>query len=121
MAAQPLLLAESDPMMERRRLANIALAGLVAIALGQFADLVTFVRMITAGGFGTEANPIVIHLAGTLGLNTVLLLKVALVPFAALVFVVLARMRSSRLAASVVTMAVLAGLFGALSNVLTVA
>ena len=108
-------------MLERRRVANIALAGLAAIALGQFADLVTFVRMITTGGFGTEANPIVIHLAGALGLSTVLLLKVALVPFLALVFVVLARMHSSRLAAGVVTFATLAGLFGAFSNILTVA
>jgi hypothetical protein len=121
MAAQPLVLADLDVMVERRRLANIALAGLVAIALGQFADLITFVHMITSGGFGTEANPIVIQLAGTLGLNIVLLLKVALVPFLALVFVVLARLHASRLAASVVTIATLAGLFGALSNILTFA
>jgi hypothetical protein len=121
MVAQPRVSSDLDGMSERRRVANIALAGLVAIALGQFADLVTFVRMITTGGFAMEANPIVIHLAGTLGLTTVILLKVALVPFLALVFVVLARMHSSRLAAGVVTMATLAGLFGALSNVLTVA
>ena len=121
MAAQPRVWSELDGILERRRVANIALAGLLAIALGQFADLVTFVRMITTGGFGTEANPIVIHLAGTLGLTTVLLMKIALVPFLALVFVVLARMHASRLAAGVVTVATLAGLFGALSNILTVA
>jgi hypothetical protein len=121
MAAQPLQPLDIDGVIERRRLANIALAGLFAIGLGQFADLVTFVHMITSGGFGTEANPIVIDLAGKLGLPTVLLLKVALVPFLALVFVMLARMHSSRLAASVLTMATLAGLFGALTNVLTVA
>jgi hypothetical protein len=121
MAAQPRISSDLDEMLERRRVANIALAGLVAIALGQFADLVTFVHMITSGGFGTEANPIVIHLAGTLGLSIVLLLKIALIPFLALVFVVLARLHSSRLAAGVVTVATLAGLFGALSNVLTVA
>ena len=121
MAAQPLQPLDIDGVIERRRLANIALAGLLAIALGQFADLVTFVRMITAGGLGAEANPVVLHLAGSVGLPTHLLLKIALVLFAALVFEVLARMHASRLAASVVTVATLAGLFGALSNVLTVA
>ena len=39
----------------------------------------------------------------------------------ALIFVVLARMRFSRLAATVVTIATLAGLFGALTNVMTIA
>ena len=121
MAAQSLVLENPDLIRERRRIANVAIAGLVAIGLGQTADLVTFVHMITAGGLGTEANPIVIHLAGSLGLPILLLLKIALVPFLALIFVVLARMHSSRLAASVVTIATIAGLFGALSNVMTVA
>jgi hypothetical protein len=121
MAAQRLVLSEQDPALERRRIAHIALCGLFAIGLGQSADLVTFVRMITAGGLGAEANPIVIHLAGSLGLPILLLLKIALVPFLALIFVVLARMRFSRLAASVVTTATIAGLFGALTNVMTIA
>lgn len=121
MAASTLAYANPDRIGERRRVANIALAGLIAIALGQFADLFTFVHMITAGGLAAEANPIVLHLADSVGLTTVLLLKVALIPFLALVFVRLARMRSSFLAASVVTLATMAGLFGALTNVLTVA
>ena len=121
MTARALDPMEFDRIMERRRLANIALAGLLAIALGQFADLVTFVRMVTAGGIGAEANPVVIHLAGSVGVPMLLLIKVALVLFAALVFEVLARLHASRLAASVVTVATLAGLFGALSNVLTLA
>ena len=121
MAAQRLVLTEQDPVLERRRIAHIALCGLFAIGIGQSADLVTFVRMITAGGLATEANPIVIHLAGSLGLPVLLLLKIALVPFLALIFVVLARMQSSRLAASVLTIATVAGLFGALTNVLTIA
>jgi hypothetical protein len=121
MAPQTLRAIEIDEIVERRRLANIALLGLFAIALGQFADLFTFVHMITSGGFGTEANPIVIQLAATLGLVNLLLLKVALIPFLALVFVKLARMHSSRLAASVLTISTLAGLFGALTNILTAA
>ena len=121
MAAQRLVLSEQDLMLERRRIANVAIAGLVAIGLGQSADLVTFVHMITSGGLGTEANPIVIQLARSLGLPTLLLLKIALVPFLALIFVALARIHASRLAASVVTIAVIAGLFGALSNVMTFA
>ena len=121
MAAQRLVLTEQDLVLERRRIAHVAIAGLFAIGIGQSADLVTFVRMITAGGLGTEANPIVIHLADSVGLPILLLLKIALIPFLALIFVVLARMQSSRLAASVVTIATIAGLFGALSNVLTIA
>ena len=121
MAAQRLVLTEQDLVLERRRIAHIAICGLFAIAVGQSADLVTFVRMITAGGLGTEANPIVVHLASSLGIPILLLLKIALIPFLALIFVVLARMRSSRLAASVVTLATIAGLFGALSNVMTIA
>jgi hypothetical protein len=121
MAAQRLILTDQDLLLERRRIANIAIAGLIAIGLGQSADLVTFVRMITSGGLGTEANPIVIHLAGSLGLPILLLLKIALVPFLALIFVELARLRASRLAASVITLATIGGLFGALTNVLTIA
>jgi hypothetical protein len=121
MATQRFVLTDQDLLLERRRMAHIAIAGLVAIGLGQSADLVTFVHMITAGGLGTEANPIVIHLADSVGLPILLLLKIALVPFLALIFVVLARMHSSRLAATVVTIATIAGLFGALSNVMTFA
>jgi hypothetical protein len=121
MATRHLVLTDQDLLLERRRIANVAIAGLIAIGIGQTADLVTFVHMITAGGLGTEANPIVIHLAGSLGLPALLLLKIALVPFLALIFVVLARLHSSRLAASVVTVATIAGLFGALTNVLTIA
>jgi hypothetical protein len=121
MATQRLVLTDQDLLLERRRIAHIAIAGLFAIGLGQSADLFTFVHMITAGGLGAEANPIVIHLAGTVGLPILLLLKIALVPFLALIFVVLARMHSGRLAASVVTIATIAGLFGAFTNVLTVA
>ena len=121
MSRQRSVLADQDLLLERRRIANVAIAGFFAIALGQSADLVTFVHMISAGGLGTEANPIVIELAGSLGLQILLLLKIALVPFLALIFVVLARMQSSRLAASVVTIATIAGLFGALTNVLTIA
>ena len=54
MAAQPRVWSDLDGILERRRVANIALAGLLAIALGQFADLVTFVRMVTTGGFDSR-------------------------------------------------------------------
>jgi hypothetical protein len=111
---------DTDRILERRRIATAALAALVAIAIAQLADLMTFLRMITAGGFGMEANPIVIQLADTVGLENVVLLKLALIPFAAVVFVVLARVRAGRLAGSVLTVATLAGFVGAVSNILTV-
>ena len=106
--------------LDRGRLAFATLAALAAIAAAQLADLTTFLRMISVGGLAAEANPIVVHIEATLGLATLVALKLALIPFLALVFAALARVRQG-LAASVLTVGTLAGLVGALTNILTIA
>jgi hypothetical protein len=103
-----------DP--DRSRFALTGLAALVAIAAAQFGDLATFLRMIAIGGFGAEANPIVVHLGSTLGLEALVAAKLLLIPFAAVIVAVLARVRVG-LAASVLTFATVTGLVGAFSNV----
>ena len=105
---------------EKDRVAFVAVAAFAAIAAAQLADLSTFLRMISVGGMAAEANPIVVHIGSNLGLETLLILKFALIPFVALIVSALARVRV-RLAASVLTVATVAGLVGALSNVLALA
>lgn len=99
------------------RLVVASLAALLAVGTAQLADLTTFVRMIAIGGFAAEANPIVVTIGETFGFWALVVLKLALIPFVAVVFVALARIRA-RLAASVLTVATLTGLLGAFSNVL---
>jgi hypothetical protein len=106
--------------LDRARIALTTLAAFAAIAAAQLADLTTFLRMISVGGLAAEANPIVVHLGSSVGLEILVLLKLALIPFVVLIVTVLARVRT-RLAASVLTFATLTGLVGALSNILAFA
>lgn len=99
------------------RLVVASVAALLAVATAQLADLTTFLRMIAVGGFAAEANPLVVAIGETFGVGALVLLKLALIPFVALIFVTLARIRV-RLAASVLTVATLTGLLGAFSNVI---
>lgn len=99
------------------RLFLASLAALAAIATAQLADLTTFLRMISVGGFAAEANPLVVTIGETMGLPALVLLKLAVIPFVAAVFAVLARIRV-RLAASVLTVATITGFIGAFSNVM---
>ena len=112
--------ASMEPIDERSRVVLAAFAALVAVGTAQLADLTTFVRMISIGGMQMEANPIVVRLVADHGLGAVLAWKVAMIPFVAIVVFALARIRSSRLAGTVLTIATLTGLVGALSNVLAV-
>ncbi len=102
--------------LDRRRVSFTVVAAFAAIAAAQIGDLGTFLRMIAVGGLAAEANPLVAHIGRTLGLETLLLLKLALIPFVALVVAALIRVRV-RLAATVLTVATMAGVVGALSNV----
>ncbi len=106
----------ADGELARRRLAFTIVAAFAAIAAAQLGDLGTFVTMVSLGGLAAEANPIVAHIGSELGLELLLLLKIALIPFVALIFAALVRIRV-RLAATVLTFATLAGLVGACSNV----
>lgn len=106
----------ADGDLARQRLAFTVVAGFAAIAAAQMADLGTFLRMIAVGGLAAEANPLVAHIGRTLGLETLLFLKLGLIPFVALIVAALVRVRI-RLAATVLTVATVAGVVGAASNV----
>jgi hypothetical protein len=91
---------------------------LVAVAVAQLGDVVTFVRMISVHGMAAEANPFVHETAQLGGFPGLVLLKVVLVVLVASTFAVLARSHG-RLAATVAGLGVVAGILGAASNVLT--
>jgi hypothetical protein len=115
--ASPLPSRAKDP----ERLAAIAAgAVLVAVAAAQASDLLTFVQMVSIAGIGAELNPLVALGADTLGLIPLVLAKVALVVLVAASFAIVSR-RHRRVAATVATTGMLAGLLGAFSNVLAVA
>lgn len=113
-AAPTVPVANGD--LERQRVAFTVVAAFAAIAAAQIGDLWTFLRMVAVGGLAAEANPLVAHIGRTLGLETLLLLKLGLIPFVALIVAALIRVRI-RLAATVLTIATTAGVVGALSNV----
>ncbi len=102
------------------RLTFAAGAVLIAVAVAQLSDLLTFVRMIGIAGVGAELIPLVAHGAETLGLKALVATKVALIVLVASVFVIVAR-RHRRIAAAVATFGTLAGLLGAFSNLLAIA
>jgi hypothetical protein len=93
-------------------------AVLIAVAAAQGSDLLTFLRMVLALGIGAEANPLVAHGVEQLGLPLIVVAKVGLIVLVVAIFSILAR-RYQRTAALVATTAVLAGLFGAWTNVMT--
>jgi hypothetical protein len=105
---------------ERERLAVLAaLAVLLAVAVAQASDLLTFIRMISVAGTGAELNPLVARGADSLGVVPLVIAKVALVVLVGAVFTIVAR-RHRRVAATVATAGMLAGLVGAFSNVLAI-
>jgi Domain of unknown function (DUF5658) len=89
---------------------------LLAVGSAQGADAITFVRMVRDQGLGAEANPFVAYLASLGDLAPLVLLKAALVLFVVAVFAVVAR-RHPAAGSLVATVAVVAGIVGAYSNV----
>lgn len=100
-------------------IAFIASAVVLAVGVAQIGDLLTFVRMIGIAGIGAELNPLVARGAETLGVAALVGMKVALIVLIGAVFAVLARSHR-RLAATIATAGTMAGLLGALSNVLAI-
>ena len=92
-------------------------AVLVAVATAQAGDLLTFLRMILAAGLGAEANPLVAHGVGAVGLPTIIVAKIALIVLVVSCFAIIERAHR-RTAATVATAAVVAGLLGAYTNVM---
>jgi hypothetical protein len=89
---------------------------LIAVGIAQLADLVTFMRLMAAHGVIAEANPLVAHGYGTLGLLPLIAGKVALIVLIATVFAVVSR-RRARLSTLIASAGMVAGLLGAYSNV----
>ena len=105
---------------EPERLAAVAaVAALLAVAVAQAGDLLTFLRMVSVAGIAAELNPLVALGAETLGYLPLIAAKVALVVLVGAVFVIVARSHR-RVAATVATTGMLAGLLGAYSNVLAI-
>jgi len=103
---------------EPERLAAVAALGvLLAVAIAPAGDLVTFIRMVSIAGLGTELNPLVARGADTLGFVPLIAAKAALVLLVGAVFTIVARSHR-RIAATVATAGMMAGLLGAYSNVL---
>lgn len=97
---------------------------LAALLAAQLFDYGTFTLMVERHGIRAELNPIVAHGFATFGLPIVALAKLALVVLIGSIIVVLAQDRSAsrmttRVAAFVTIVAVVGGLFGGISNVLT--
>jgi hypothetical protein len=89
---------------------------LVAVTAAQLADLITFVRLMVDHGALAEANPLVHHGVLGMGPEPFIVAKAILVVFIAAAFSVVGK-RRARTAHLVVTVAVVAGLIGAYSNV----
>jgi hypothetical protein len=92
---------------------------LLAVAVAQLGDVITFVRMIGVHGMAAEANPLVHETVAVGGFPGLVLTKVVLVVLVGSTFAVLARSHG-RLAATVAGVGVVAGILGATSNVLAI-
>jgi hypothetical protein len=100
-----------------RRLLPAAAAALIAVGVGQLADLITFTSMVRAHGLDAEANPVA-RAALEMGMPTVIALKALLILLVLALFVADSP-RHPRMAAMIVTIATMAGLLGAASNIAT--
>jgi hypothetical protein len=92
-------------------------AVLVAVGAAQVGDLVTFVRMVALRGPGAELNPIVGQAVVAFGVPALVVVKLALVVFVVATFAIVAR-RYYKIAFAVASLATLAGILGAWSNIL---
>lgn len=95
---------------------RLALAALT-LSAAQLLDLATFVAMVRAVGPAAEQNPLVAVLFGAYGFPMVAIAKLVLVALVTAVMAMLLGVRPRpRIAASVVTVGILVGLIGGISN-----
>ena len=92
-------------------------AVLLSVGIAQAGDLLTFVRMVLTVGVHAELNPIVRGGIGIVGIEGLILVKLALVAFVVATFAFVYRYHP-RVAALVATVGTAAGLIGAVSNVI---
>jgi hypothetical protein len=89
----------------------------LSVGIAQAGDLLTFVRMVLTVGVHAELNPIVRGGVGTVGIQGLVIAKVALVLFVVATFAFVYRYHP-RVAALVATIGTAAGIIGAISNVI---
>jgi uncharacterized membrane protein YqjE len=88
----------------------------LVMAVAQFLDFGTFVRMVQAHGLQTEANPLVRSIAEDFGLGGIALVKAALVLLVAAVTVILARRVPLRWSPTLATAVVFTGILGGIAG-----
>lgn len=93
--------------------------GLGLLAFAHLADYVTFVRMVLAHGLDAEANPIVALIARELGFEILTLAKIAAVLLMVTTVVVVRRSRP-RVAHVTLSLGILLGTVGAITNLATI-
>lgn len=91
----------------------------LVLVLAHFFDWASFMVMIGRHGLGAEGNPLVVHVATVWGVPGLTIVKITAVVLSAAVFAVLVP-KSRKLAMVVLTFGVLAGVFGTLSNVISI-
>jgi hypothetical protein len=89
----------------------------LSVGIAQAGDLLTFIRMILTVGVHAEVNPLVRGGVGIVGIEGLILVKIALVAFVVGTFAFVYRYHP-RVAALVATVGTAAGLIGAISNVI---
>ena len=98
-------------------------AAVVTLTVAQLLDLGTFIRMVDRHGIAAEANPLVSHIVGQLGLPYITVAKVTALSLVVAVTVILteapSRRGHPRLARLVVAVAVIAGIIGGWTNAAT--
>jgi len=91
-------------------------AGIVVLALAHFFDYATFLMLMMRHGIDAEANPVVIKIAKSTGIEGLTVAKLMTVILAASLTLVIWP-RYPKLAMALLVFGVAAGLAGALSNV----
>jgi hypothetical protein len=107
---------ETGSAWHRGRLTLPQAVGITVLAIAHFFDYATFVMLITRHGITAEAHPVVVSIAKNAGIGGLTVAKIFTVVLAASMTIVIWP-RYPRLAAILLTFGVVAGLFGALSNV----
>jgi hypothetical protein len=107
---------ETGSAWHRGRLTLPQAIGITVLAFAHFFDYATFIVLVSRHTLAAEANPIVRNIYSTTGIGGLTIAKFFTVVLAASMTVVIWP-RYPRLAAVLLTFGVVAGLFGALSNV----
>jgi hypothetical protein len=95
----------------------LLVAAVLTMSAAQMLDLVTFMAMMREVGPAAEANPLVSVLFGAYGFPMVAIAKVTLLALVTGIAAILANVPANpRLAGAVVTVAILVGVIGGLSN-----